>query len=34
MAAEGRQKPALRKAVDALLALRPDDKTPISVPSA
>jgi 2-dehydropantoate 2-reductase len=34
MAAEGRQKPALRKAVGALLALRPDDKTPISVPSA
>jgi 2-dehydropantoate 2-reductase len=34
MAAEGRQKPALRKAADALLALRPDDKTQISVPSA
>jgi 2-dehydropantoate 2-reductase len=34
MAAEAAPKPALGNAVNALLALRPDDKTPISVPSA
>jgi 2-dehydropantoate 2-reductase len=34
LAAEARQQPAPRKAADALLALRPDNKTQITVPSA
>ena len=34
LAAEGRQEPTMRKAVDALVALRPDDTAQVSVPSA
>jgi 2-dehydropantoate 2-reductase len=34
LAAEGRQSPALRKAVDAVLALRPADTAQVGVPSA
>jgi 2-dehydropantoate 2-reductase len=34
LAAEGRQNPALRKSLDAVLALQPADKIQVSVPSA